>query len=253
MATVDGLHGRGVPTSPAIADAARSCSCTRGWARSGCGADFPQALQRGHRAPRGRLLALRARALGPAARARARRRSSTRRRSTCCPRCWRRLGAPEPAARRPQRRRARSRSSTRAATPVERPGAAGARTSSSRTSRVDGDPRDAAGSSRRASCASAWPATTTTRTPRSTAGATSGSIPPSAPGASRPTRRAVDGAARCSSRAPTTRTARLDQLDRIEARVRGPVERLVVPGGHSPHLEQPEAVVAIAEFGADLP
>ncbi len=35
----------------------------------------------------------------------------------------------------------------------------------------------------------------------------------------------------------------LEQLDRIEARVRGPVERLVVPGGHSPHLEQPDAVV----------
>lgn len=36
----------------------------------------------------------------------------------------------------------------------------------------------------------------------------------------------------------------LDQLDRIEARVRGPVERLVVPGGHSPHLEAPEPVIA---------
>ncbi|HEY3186096.1 MAG TPA: alpha/beta hydrolase [Solirubrobacteraceae bacterium] len=41
----------------------------------------------------------------------------------------------------------------------------------------------------------------------------------------------------------------LDQLDRIQARVRGPVERLVVPGGHSPQLEQPGAVVgAIAGF-----
>jgi pimeloyl-ACP methyl ester carboxylesterase len=46
----------------------------------------------------------------------------------------------------------------------------------------------------------------------------------------------------------------LDQLDRIEARVRGPVERLVVPGGHSPHFDEPEAVVAaIADFAADLP
>jgi len=36
----------------------------------------------------------------------------------------------------------------------------------------------------------------------------------------------------------------LDQLDRIEARARGPVERLVVPGGHSPHLEAAEQVVA---------
>jgi pimeloyl-ACP methyl ester carboxylesterase len=43
----------------------------------------------------------------------------------------------------------------------------------------------------------------------------------------------------------------LDQLDRIEARAKGPVERLVLPGGHSPHLENPEAVVAaIAAFTA---
>jgi pimeloyl-ACP methyl ester carboxylesterase len=46
----------------------------------------------------------------------------------------------------------------------------------------------------------------------------------------------------------------LDQLDRIETRARGTVERLVVPGGHSPHLDEPEAVVAaIAAFAAALP
>src|SRR5215210_556284 len=46
----------------------------------------------------------------------------------------------------------------------------------------------------------------------------------------------------------------LDQLDRIESRVRGPVQRLVVPGGHSPHLEAPEPVLAaLAEFTAALP
>ena len=46
----------------------------------------------------------------------------------------------------------------------------------------------------------------------------------------------------------------LEQLDRIQARVRGPVRRLVVPGGHSPHLEQADAVVAaIADFAAALP
>jgi pimeloyl-ACP methyl ester carboxylesterase len=45
----------------------------------------------------------------------------------------------------------------------------------------------------------------------------------------------------------------LDQLDRIEARVRGPVTRLVVPGGHSPHQELPETVVAaVAAFSAQL-
>ena len=45
----------------------------------------------------------------------------------------------------------------------------------------------------------------------------------------------------------------LDQLDRIEARVRGRWTRLVVPGGHSPHLEQPDAVVeAIAAFARPL-
>jgi pimeloyl-ACP methyl ester carboxylesterase len=35
----------------------------------------------------------------------------------------------------------------------------------------------------------------------------------------------------------------LDQLDRIEARIRGPKRRLIVPGGHSPHLESPQEVV----------
>jgi pimeloyl-ACP methyl ester carboxylesterase len=46
----------------------------------------------------------------------------------------------------------------------------------------------------------------------------------------------------------------LDQLDRIQARVRGPVQRLVLAGGHSPHLDQPQAVVeAIAAFVAPLP
>jgi pimeloyl-ACP methyl ester carboxylesterase len=48
--------------------------------------------------------------------------------------------------------------------------------------------------------------------------------------------------------------ASLEQLDRIEARIGGPVSRLVVPGGHSPHLEQPDAVVdAIAVFAEVLP
>jgi pimeloyl-ACP methyl ester carboxylesterase len=46
----------------------------------------------------------------------------------------------------------------------------------------------------------------------------------------------------------------LDHLDRIEARVRGPVRRLVVAGGHSPHLDQPDQVVAaIADFADALP
>jgi pimeloyl-ACP methyl ester carboxylesterase len=48
--------------------------------------------------------------------------------------------------------------------------------------------------------------------------------------------------------------ASLAHLDRIEALVRGPVSRLVVPGGHSPHLEQADAVVeAIAGFAERLP
>lgn len=41
----------------------------------------------------------------------------------------------------------------------------------------------------------------------------------------------------------------LDQIDRIEARIRGPLTRLVLPGGHSPHFEdQPRVVRAIQEF-----
>ncbi len=45
----------------------------------------------------------------------------------------------------------------------------------------------------------------------------------------------------------------LEQLDRIEARVPGAVKRLVLSGGHSPHIEHPDAVVAaVAEFAARL-
>jgi pimeloyl-ACP methyl ester carboxylesterase len=45
----------------------------------------------------------------------------------------------------------------------------------------------------------------------------------------------------------------LDQLDRIQARVRGPVTRLEVPGGHSPHLEAADVVVAaIAAFTTQI-
>jgi pimeloyl-ACP methyl ester carboxylesterase len=41
----------------------------------------------------------------------------------------------------------------------------------------------------------------------------------------------------------------LTQLDRIEARAHGAVQRLVLPGGHSPHLEHRERVVeAVAAF-----
>lgn len=45
----------------------------------------------------------------------------------------------------------------------------------------------------------------------------------------------------------------LDQLDRIEARARGRVRRLIVPGGHSPHLDEQETVVReLARFVDDL-
>jgi pimeloyl-ACP methyl ester carboxylesterase len=43
----------------------------------------------------------------------------------------------------------------------------------------------------------------------------------------------------------------LEQLDRIEAATGGETERVVLPGGHSPHFEHPDAVVsAIAAFVA---
>jgi pimeloyl-ACP methyl ester carboxylesterase len=46
----------------------------------------------------------------------------------------------------------------------------------------------------------------------------------------------------------------LDQLDRIEARVRGPVRRLELPGGHSPHFESTgEVLAAIADWTSGLP
>jgi pimeloyl-ACP methyl ester carboxylesterase len=41
----------------------------------------------------------------------------------------------------------------------------------------------------------------------------------------------------------------LEQLARVEERARGPVQRLVLPGGHSPHLEHPDRVTeAIRDF-----
>ena len=44
----------------------------------------------------------------------------------------------------------------------------------------------------------------------------------------------------------------LEQLDRIEAGARGPVQRLVLQGGHSPHLEHGIRVAeAIREFLPD--
>lgn len=44
----------------------------------------------------------------------------------------------------------------------------------------------------------------------------------------------------------------LAQIDRIQARAAGPVRRLVLPGGHSPHLEHEAAVIdAIDTFLAD--
>ena len=43
----------------------------------------------------------------------------------------------------------------------------------------------------------------------------------------------------------------LEQLDRIEARLRGPLTRVVVPGGHSPQLEAGDEVVrAVADFAS---
>lgn len=36
----------------------------------------------------------------------------------------------------------------------------------------------------------------------------------------------------------------LEQLERIEARVHGPVRRVVVPTGHSPHLDRPDLVLS---------
>ncbi len=46
----------------------------------------------------------------------------------------------------------------------------------------------------------------------------------------------------------------LAQVDRIAGAVRGPVTRLVLAGGHTPHLEHPAAVIAaITAFAAPLP
>ena len=171
-------------------------------------------------------------------RGRARPRSSTRRRSRCCRGCSSSSAPSSPmlvghsdggsialihAGRHPVDRH-------RAARP--------ARDRRGRHRR--GDPRGARGASTPAGCASGWRATTTTPTPRSTAGATSGSIPPSARGASSPTPRASP-ARRCSIQGAEDPYGTLEQLDRIEARVRGPVRAAGRAGGPQPAPRRPRA------------
>ena len=153
-------------------------------------------------------------------RARARRPSSTRRRSRCCPRCSRssasRSRCSSATATAP-----RSRSSTPAATRRRARAARAARVRRGRHGR--GDPRDAR-AFRGRRCASGWPATTTTPTRPSTAGATCGSTRRSAPGASRPDAALVDCPVLLIQGADDG-YATLEQLDRIEAPCAGPVER----------------------------
>jgi pimeloyl-ACP methyl ester carboxylesterase len=92
-------------------------------------------------------------------------------------------------------------------------------------------------------CASAWFVTTTTLTQRSADGVMSGSIrqfrtwtiESEAEGITAPVQLILGSDDPYGS---------LDQTDRIEARVRRPVERVVLPGGHSAHLEHSDAVVA---------
>ena len=129
----------------------------------------------------------------------------------------------------------------------------GARTSSSRTSPSPGSPRPAR-RTRRPGCGSGWPATTTTSTACSGAGTTSGcraefrqwNIEPVLPGIDVPVL-AIQGDA--------DDYGTLAQLDAIEAGVRGPFERLVVPGGgHVLHTGDAAALVAVvARFVRSLP
>ncbi len=201
-------------------------------------AGLPAAAQRGHRAAGDRILALRPRPLAGARGRRARGSSSTRRRSTSCPRC-------SPGQTPPSRSSsatataARSRSSTPGT--VLSPGwSPSPPTSSSRTCRCRRSPRHG-GPSPRTGCASAWRATTTIPTPPFAAGATSGSIPGSPPGTLAPTPPASPPP-RSSSRAATTPTARSRRWTGSPAASGGPATTLVLPGGHSPHLEHPDEV-----------
>ena len=110
---------------------------------------------------------------------------------------------------------------------------------------VAGHRRGRARRTRRPGCASGWPATTTTSTACSGAGTTSGcraefrrwNIEPVLAGIDVPVL-AVQGDA--------DEYGTLAQLDAIEAGVRGPFERLVVPGGgHVLHTGDASALVAV--------
>ena len=146
--------------------------------------DFPRCARPGHRPPRARLLALRPRPLASRRPRRGRRRSSTRRRSTSSPRSCRSSTRP-----------ARSSSATATARSIALIHAAyhpvtGLALIAPHVFVEDvtvEEIRGRASCSRTAACASGWPATTTTPTPPSTAGATSGSTPRSASGTSSPT------------------------------------------------------------------
>ena len=173
------------------------------------------------------------------------------RRWTLLPRLLAALDVRRAAARRPQRRRL-DRADPRRPPSGVRPGAAGAaRVRRAADARVD--PRRPGTATSGVSFASGWRDTTTTSTPPSGAGVTCGCTATSAPGTWRQTP--------LSSRFPTLLIqgaddpyGTLEQLDRIEARIRGPVSRLVVPGGHSPHLAAPDQVVAaVARFASDTP
>ena len=111
------------------------------------------------------------------------------------------------------------------------------------------DRRRARGVRQHRSPGAAWPATTSTPTPRSAAGTTSGC---------RPAFRSWDITDRLAAvdvpilvvQGTDDEYGTLAQLDAIEHGVGGPVTRLVLPGaGHAPHLDAPAATLtAVATF-----
>ena len=249
MATVDGLHVE-VADLPGDRRSPRARAPARGARIGGAVARLPAGAARGDRPARGRLLALRPRPLGPAARpahagllprggrGRAARAAGGARRA--------RTGA-----RRPQRRRL-DRARARRPPPGQRPGAAGA-ARLRRGGHGGGDPRHAPRVRGGRAAGADGPPSRRSRRRLPAGGATCGSIPAFRDWSLEPEAEAVTAPALLIQGADDPYGS-LDQLDRIQARVRGPVSRLVVPGGHSPHLEQPETVVAaIAEFAAALP
>ena len=204
-------------------------------------ARLPRADRRGHRAPRGRLLPARPRLVRPAAGAAHPAVHARGGGDRACPALRAALGLDRPVL--------VGHSDGASIALLHAAGGPVARAGGDRPARVRRGARaarDRGGPGPvppRATCAPGWPATTATPTPRSATGTTSGWTRRSGTGTCAPSwprsRCPVLAVQGTADPYGTPRTSRP-----IRDAAAGPVELLLLAGGHAPHLEHPDAVTA---------